>query len=292
LRHLYLAGPNPQRSRQPHLAHDFVGEERVEDLIGHGAAGGDVGQEVFDAGQLEATHGLDGGLGDAVLGDLEAVVILHRFAPLVEDALALVNAAAAAAQEALDGGAGAAGVGGVQPDLGRAGSVRVVEQGHQVEVVQGGVRLDQLVIDIKGFALVGQVGVDIVGVVHDGAAAVEAEELALRAEDGEGFGQRAGGRRSDLLPSRSCVAPPGMGQVCVEFAAHVQRGQPPPVDFLHVGGADAEVHAYRLAGQVQIGGCLQAACAVNSSFAQRVCKSAVNRLEGGMKPVEGAVAIF
>ncbi|MDA0191431.1 MAG: hypothetical protein OSW77_14250, partial [Proteobacteria bacterium] len=57
---------------------------------------------------------------------------------------------------------------------------------------------DLAAVDRETATLLGQLGMYMIGEIDDGADAVEAKELSLRAEDVEAFGQRAGLGAHDL----------------------------------------------------------------------------------------------
>ena len=205
-------------------------------------SGGDLGIKFFDAGELQAAHGPRQRLVDAMIGNVEAVMLLQRLAPLLDDAFALVDALTRAFEIALDLAAGTAGLGRIQPDLGRPWRQRIVLEFDQVQMMEHRGRFRDLTVDIEARTAVGQLRMDVVGVVDDSAAPGKLEEMTVGAEDIEDFGQRSQRCGHDLGEPLFCPLPPAIRRRPHEMPARHERSQPPPVDLVHLVGNDTHIH--------------------------------------------------
>ncbi|MCO5213470.1 MAG: hypothetical protein M9936_27530 [Caldilinea sp.] len=203
-----LVRAQAQRARDIDQAQEFLLEEAVKDAVDGILAGGDGSEQIFLAGKRLAAHRVLQGEFHFFGRQVEAVMLLQRLEAIVDDLLAVVRAGALALQVALDGTACARRVCGQQPQPVRPRRLDIVLQLHNVEMVQDRRRLDLAPVDGEAPALLGQVRVHVVGKVDDRAAAVEGQQLPLRAEDVEALGQRADGRGGNLGVAGFGIHPP------------------------------------------------------------------------------------
>src|SRR5205085_1982191 len=161
----------------------FIGEERVQNTIGHNPTGGNLRQQFIEMAQLILAHRFGRCLGQPVVGEVKAIMGLQGTQALVKNLLSLVNPQSTALEKTIDIVAGAAGMGGIEPNACWPWRARVMLQGHQVKVVQGCSRFSDLIVDVETLALVGQFGVDVIGEIDHRAAAMKAKQLTLRAKD-------------------------------------------------------------------------------------------------------------
>ena len=191
LRQPQLVVAQGDAARDLHLAQDFVLEDAVKKAIDSELAAGDGGEQVFLAAQIFAAHRFHHRLFDALRRQIEAIVAFEVLQPLVNDLLAMMRALPLAFEVAVDGRAGAGGARGLQPEPIRPRRARVVVQFDEVEMAQHGGRFHGAPVDDEAPGLLSQVRVHIIGIIDDGAALVEGEQLALRAENIETLGQCA-----------------------------------------------------------------------------------------------------
>ena len=191
LRQVQLVWPQAQGTRDVDQAQEFLLEEPVKDAVDRILAGCDGCQQIFLAGEGLSAHRVLQGEFHLLGRQVEAVVLLQRLEAIVDDLLAVVRAGALPLEVAFDRVACARCMRGQQPQPVRAGRLDVMLQFDDVKVAQDRRRLHLATIDGEAPALLGQVRVHVVGEVDHCAAAVEGQQLSLRAKDVDPLGQRA-----------------------------------------------------------------------------------------------------
>jgi hypothetical protein len=271
-----------------HLAQNLVLEDAVEQAIDGKLAAGDGGEQIILAAQVLAAHRLHHRLLDPFCGQAETIVAFEVLQPFVDDLLAVVRSLPLALQVTLDGGAGAPGARGLKPEPVRPRRTGVVVEFHQVEMAQHRGRLHCTAVDDKAAGLLGQVGMYVIGVVDDGAALVEGEQLTLGAENVEMLRQRAKRRGGDLLIA-GAVVPPRAGRLAAQAVAQVERAQPPQVDLVVCPRCDHKVDARLAAGKLHAHGGVQRAVAAAARRIQRVDDAGFHRRPQGLHPAQRMV---
>ena len=136
--------------------------------------------------------------------------------------------------------AGPAGARCGKPNSGRPRRAHFLFHLDQIQMAQHRGGADGLIVDQEAHTLVGHLAVDLIGVVHRRAAALELKDLALRAEYGDSIGQVARFGGAETLGDPMSLVPPGMRQFRLKLLPHADRRHTPVVDLLHLVRLDVE----------------------------------------------------